>query len=111
MQVEGVTVTKIIEPQQLGVHNDKIFYICHGKFGYYLRYDGKNYSIPEWTRRENLNEMFNLTHAINIIDWKIRNKVPRGEAGCKYKKLKKKFKKIFIYIGKKIKKIVKNFKN
>jgi len=83
MPIEGVTVTKIIEPQQLGVHNDKIIYICHGKFGYYLRYEGKNYSIPEWARRENLNEMFNLSHAINIIDWKIRNKTPRGEAVCK----------------------------
>ncbi len=41
MPIEGVTVTKIIEPQQLGVWNDKIIYICHGKFGYYLRYDEK----------------------------------------------------------------------
>jgi hypothetical protein len=53
------------------------------KFGYYLRYDGKNYSIPEWARKENLNEMFNLSHAINIIDWKMNNKVPRGESVCK----------------------------
>ncbi len=37
----------------------------------------------KWARKENLNEMFNLSHAINIIDWKIRNKVPRGEAVCK----------------------------
>ncbi len=28
--------------------------------------------------------MFNLTHAINIIDWKIKNPiVPKGEKGCK----------------------------
>jgi hypothetical protein len=27
--------------------------------------------------------MFNLSHAINIIDWKMSNKVPRGEAVCK----------------------------
>ena len=33
MPIEGVTVTKIIEPQQLGVWNDKIIYICHGKMG------------------------------------------------------------------------------
>ena len=77
MPIEGVTVTKIIEPQQLGVWNDKIIYICHGKFG------AKNYSIPEWARKEYLNEMFNLTHAINIIDWKIQNKGSRGEAVCK----------------------------
>ena len=73
MSIEGVTVTKIIESQQLGVWNDKIIYICHGKFGYYLRYDAKNYSIPEWARKEYLNEMFGLSHAINIIDWKMKN--------------------------------------
>ena len=82
MIINGVNVQKIIEPQQLGVWNDKIIYICYGKFGYYLRYDGKNFSIPEWARKENLNEMFNLTHTINIIDWKMSNKTPRGEAGC-----------------------------
>ena len=81
MSIEGVTVTKIIEPQQLGVYHDKIIYICYGKFGYYLRYDGKNYSIPEWARKENLNEMFGLSHAINIIDWKMKNKVRSGGTG------------------------------
>ena len=82
MIINGVNVQKIIEPQQLGVWNDKIIYICFGKFGYYLRYDEKNYSIPLWAQKENLNEMFGLTHAINIIDWKMRNNVPRGEAVC-----------------------------
>ena len=82
MQVEGITVTKIIEPKLLGVHKAHNVWLCHGKYGEYLRYDGKNYSIPEWARKEYLNEMFNLSHAINIIDWKIRNKTPRGEAGC-----------------------------
>ena len=32
---------------------------------------------------ENLNEPFGIAYAVKIIDWKIRNKVPRGEAGCK----------------------------
>ena len=91
MSIEGVTVTKIIEPQQLGVYHDKIIYICYGKFGYYLRYDGKNYSIPEWARKENLNEMFGLSHAINIIDWKMKNLK-------KFKKIFKNLKKIKIYI-------------
>ena len=83
MQVEGVTVTKIIEPKLLGVHNAHNVWLCHGKYGEYLRYNSLNYSIPTWAKKEYLNEMFNLTHAINIIEWKIRNKVPRGEAGCK----------------------------
>ena len=78
MIINGVNVQKIIEPQQLGVWNDKIIYVCFGKFGYYLRYDEKNYSIPLWAQKENLNEMFNFTHAINIIDWKMKNNVSRG---------------------------------
>ena len=32
---------------------------------------------------ENLNEPFGIAYATKIIDWKIRNNVPRGEAGCK----------------------------
>ena len=83
MQVEGVTVTKIIEPKLLGVHKEHNVWLCHGKYGEYLRYNSLNYSIPTWAKIEYLNEMFNLTHAIIIIDWKIHNKVPRGEAGCK----------------------------
>ena len=78
MQVEGVTVTKIIEPKQLGVHNDKIIYICYGKYGEYLRYNSVNYSIPAWATKEKLNEMFNLTQDIKIIDWKMKNKVPKN---------------------------------
>ena len=38
MQVEGVTVTKIIEPKLLGVHNAHNVWLCHGKYGEYLRY-------------------------------------------------------------------------
>ena len=66
MIINGVTVTKIIEPQQLGVWNDKIMYICHGKFGEYLRHNSVNYSIPAWATKEKLNEMFNLAHAIKL---------------------------------------------
>ena len=82
MPIEGVTVQKIIEPKLLGVLKAHNVYLCTGKYGEYLRHNSLNYSIPEWARKENLNEMFNLSHAINIIDWKIRNKTPRGEAGC-----------------------------
>ncbi len=32
---------------------------------------------------ENLSKPFGIAQASNIIDWKIRNKVPRGEAVCK----------------------------
>ena len=93
MQVEGVTVQKIIEPKLLGVHNAHNVWLCHGKYGEYLRYNSLNYSIPAWAKMENLNEPFGIAHAVKIIDWKIRNKVrshalakasvPRGEAVCK----------------------------
>jgi hypothetical protein len=83
MQVQGVTVTKIIEPKLLGVFETHNVYLCHGKYGEYLRHNSLNYSIPEWAKMENLKEPFGIAQASNIIDWKIKNKVPRGEAVCK----------------------------
>ena len=93
MQVEGVTVQKIIEPKLLGVHKTHNVYLCHGKYGEYLRHNSLNYSIPEWAKMENLNEPFGIAQASNIIDWKIRNKVPRGGTGtvCKNEIVIKKF--------------------
>ena len=61
MQVEGVTVTRIIEPKLLGVFKAHNVYLCTGKYGEYLRHNSLNYSIPEWAKMENLNEMFFLT--------------------------------------------------
>ena len=83
MPIEGVTVQKIIEPKLLGVFNAHNVYLCHGKYGEYLRHNSLNYSIPQWAKMENLNEPFGIAQASNIIDWKMRNKVPRGEAVCK----------------------------
>ncbi len=82
MQVEGVTVTKIIEPKLLGVFKVHNVYLCTGKYGEYLRHNSLNYSIPEWAKMENLNEPFGIAQDSKIIDWKMSNKVPRGEAGC-----------------------------
>ena len=83
IQVEGVTVQKIIEPKLLGVHNAHNVWLCHGKYGEYLRYNSFNYSIPAWAKMENLNEPFGIAYATKILDWKIKNKVPRGETVCK----------------------------
>ncbi len=83
MQVEGVTVQKIIEPKLLGVFKAHNVYLCTGKYGEYLRHNSLNYSIPQWAKMENLNEPFGISQASNIIDWKMRNKVPRGETVCK----------------------------
>jgi glycogen synthase len=72
MGLEGLK--KQIEPTLIGVHNGYDVFYCYGKYGYYLKYDNENYSIPNWAKQENLKELFNLTHAIKIIDWKIINK-------------------------------------
>ena len=77
MEVEGVQVIKIVEPKLLGVHQGKNVYLYTGKFGEYLKHDGYNYSIPEWAK--NLTEMFNLCHAIKIIDWKNNRKADTTE--------------------------------
>ena len=72
--VEGVSVKKIIEAKLLGMHNGEMVYLCHGKYGEYLKYNGQNFSIPDWAKQENLVEMFNLYHAVKIIDYKMKNK-------------------------------------
>ena len=61
----------------LGVHQEKNVYLYTGKFGEYLKHDGYNYSIPEWAKKQNLNVMFNLYHAIKIIDWKNKQKIDK----------------------------------
>ena len=85
MQVEGVNRLIITdEPKLLGVHEAKDIYLCFGKYGYYLKYNNKNYSIPLWAQQETFGELMELDLAIKIIDWKMKNPmVPRGEAVCK----------------------------
>ncbi len=83
MPIEGVNVQKIIEPKLLGVFKTHNVYLCTGKYGEYLRHNSLNYSIPEWAKMENLIEPFGIAQTSNIIDWKIRNEVPRGETVCK----------------------------
>ena len=75
--LEDIQVIKIVEPKLLGVHQNKNVYLYTGKFGEYLKHDGYNYSIPEWAKQQNLNVMFNLYHAIKIIDWKNKQKIDK----------------------------------
>ena len=89
--LEDIQVTKIVDrvddstkshrdfTKILGVHQEKNVYLYTGKFGEYLKHDGYNYSIQDWAKKENLKEMFNLSHAINIIDWKNNRKVDTTE--------------------------------
>jgi hypothetical protein len=74
MEVPGVTVKKMIEPKILGIHKGETVYLCYGKYGEYLKYDNFNFCIPDFMKQNNLNEMFNLYHAIKIIDYKMKNK-------------------------------------
>ena len=74
MEVQGVTVTKMIEPKMLGIHKGEAVYLCHGKYGAYLKHNSTNYSIPDFLKQNNLNEMFNLYHAVKIIDYKMKNR-------------------------------------
>ena len=83
--LEDIQVTKIVEPKLLGVHQEKNVYLYTGKYGEYLKHDSYNYSIPAWAKKENLKEMFNLSHAINIIDWKNKLKIDNEEVKPKAK--------------------------
>ena len=76
--LEDIQVIKIVEPKLLGVHQEKNVFLYTGKFGEYLKHDGYNYSIPTWGKKDNLKEMFNLYHAIKIIDWKNKLKIDTG---------------------------------
>ena len=77
--VEGVKVIKIVEPKILGVHQEKNVYLYTGKYGEYLKHDGYSYSIPECFKQKNIPGIFNLCHAIKIIDWKNNRKADTTE--------------------------------
>ena len=84
MEVQGISVCKFDDKTFLGVHKTHNVYLCDGKYGEYLRYMDKHYSIPAWAKMENLKEPFGIAHTVKIIDWKMKNPmVPRGEEGCK----------------------------
>ncbi len=50
----------------LGKHNETSVYLNTAKFGYYLNFDNKLYSVPACFQTDN----FNLETAIKIIDYK-----------------------------------------
>ena len=50
----------------LGKHNETSVYLNMGKYGFYLNYDEKLYSVPACFQ----NDKFNLEAAIKIIDYK-----------------------------------------
>ena len=50
----------------LGKHNDAPVYLNMGKYGYYLNFDDKLYSVPVKFQTDK----FNLESAIKIIDYK-----------------------------------------
>ena len=70
-RVEGVNVQKIIEPKLLGMYDNKQVYLMYGKFGYYLRHDSRNYSLPQFC----LGKDCTLHNAIKTIEYK--SKIPK----------------------------------
>ena len=50
----------------LGKHNETSVYLNMGKYGFYLNYDEKLYSVPACFQ----NDKFNLEAAIKIIEYK-----------------------------------------
>ena len=50
----------------LGKHNESAIFLNMGKYGHYLNYDDKLYSVPLCFQ----NKKFNLESAIKIIDYK-----------------------------------------
>ena len=50
----------------LGKHNETSVFLNMGKFGYYLNFDDKLYSVPACFQ----DKKFNLESAIKIIDYK-----------------------------------------
>ena len=50
----------------LGKHNETSIFLNQGKYGFYLNFDDKLYSVPACFQ----NKKFNLESAIKIIDYK-----------------------------------------
>ncbi len=50
----------------LGKHNETSVFLNMGKYGFYLNFDDKWYSVPECFKTDK----FNLESAIKIIDYK-----------------------------------------
>ena len=50
----------------LGKHNDTAVFLNMGKYGFYLNFDDKYYSVPACFQ----DKKFNLESAIKIIDYK-----------------------------------------
>ena len=72
MPVEGVNVIKIVEPKLLGMYKEKEVYLMYGMYGYYIKHDGKNYSLPSWS----LGKDTGILEAIKTIEYK-NNKPPQ----------------------------------
>jgi topoisomerase IA-like protein len=75
MEVKGVNVQKMIDSELLGMHKDHPIHLNFGKYGYYLRYDGKNYSLPAWASPD-----LSLFQAVKIIDYKMKKQKEAVEA-------------------------------
>ena len=72
----------IFERPYLGRHNDTPVYLNNGRFGPYLNYNGKLYSVNKCFQ----NEKFNLKTAIKIINWHEQKEKKINEVSEKFEK-------------------------
>ena len=56
------------ESKVLGKLNKKQCYLNHGKYGYYLTLDSKNYKVPEWFSIDKMD----IKIAENLIEYKLK---------------------------------------
>jgi hypothetical protein len=66
--VKDIDVKKMVDSELLGMYKDLPIYLNFGKYGYYLRYDGKNYSLPAWA-----SPALSLMQAVKIIEYKMKH--------------------------------------
>jgi hypothetical protein len=57
----------------IGKINNLECYLNEGPYGRYLRYDNKNFTIPDWGKKLLDDEKFDIKTAKNIIDYKLKN--------------------------------------
>ena len=72
----------LFEKPYLGRHNDVPIYLNNGRFGPYLNYNGKLYSVNKCFQNEN----FNLKTAIKIINWHEQKEKKINQVSEKYDK-------------------------
>ena len=62
----------------IGNYKDVPIYLLKGIYGYFIKYNEINFSVPEWGKILITNNNFNIDTAIKIIDFKTKNKLDKN---------------------------------